>query len=130
LHDERQRHDRRNAAARVERRIGVLEHGLHAPRQRAPRHLANVLARDPDRPRGRRQQAEQHPRQRRLARARLADDREDLALLDRQIDARDRMQLAALAEQAAAEIKRASEALGLDHGAHAARSWAASATQM
>ncbi len=67
---QRQRDDRADRLARIERRIGVLEHRLHQRRDLAARLRRARLAADADLARGRRQQAEQHARQRGLAAAR------------------------------------------------------------
>ena len=74
--------DRADRLARIERRIGVLEDRLDAPRDRVAADRSRSAGR---RSRivagGRRQQAEQHARERGLAAAGLADDAEDLAAL-------------------------------------------------
>ncbi len=83
--------------ARVQRRVRVLEDHLHPPAQRP--HLALAQVRDvgaveADRAAGRLVQAQQRPADRRLAAARLADEPERLAALDRQRDAVDRVHVA------------------------------------
>ena len=68
-----------HGVARVERRVRVLEHGLDTPPERhqvGPVHRREVGAVEADRSRRRRFQAEQQVGGGRLARTRLADDRD------------------------------------------------------
>ena len=84
---DRFRDDIRRAHARVERRIGILEHGLHLaavrPHGAAP-ELIDALPSPADRPRRRRDQPQHGLAQRGLAAATLADKAERLALGDRE----------------------------------------------
>jgi hypothetical protein len=111
---ERQCDDRSDAAARIQRRIGVLENRLHAPGRLAAPETPDVFAVEHDRPAGCGNQAEQHPRKRRLATPRLADDAEDVAAPDRQVHAVHRVQDPSRLEEAAADRKRARQAACLD----------------
>src|SRR6202040_1339115 len=70
----------------------------------------------------RRQQAEQHLRQRRLAGARLADQAQHLALGDVEVHVGDRVQQALLREHAAADRKGARDAARFQQRGHAAAS--------
>ena len=80
--------------ARIERRVRVLEHHLHALAVRAHRagvEMRDVLAVEADRAGGRLDQAQQQRADRRLAAAGLADEAERLARRDREADAVDRL---------------------------------------
>src|SRR6185312_16019270 len=93
------------AVARVEARVGVLEDDLDlaaapAALLRRPRRGRAVVTARGDRARGRRGQADKHPRDGRLARPGLADDRQRSAGRDVQVDAVDRDDLAELLAQA------------------------------
>ena len=82
---------------RVERGERVLEDHLHAPAQRPQLRLAerrDVLPVELDAPGGRLVQADDRPPDRRLPAARLADEPERLAALDRQRDAVDGLDVA------------------------------------
>jgi hypothetical protein len=83
--------DRRaDAARRVERAVRVLEDSLEVRAQRAPSPSArprDVFAVEVDRARGRPLEAEQHARERRLARARFPDEPDGLPRPDVQVDA-------------------------------------------
>ena len=83
--------------ARVQRGVRVLEDHLHPLPQRpqlALAHVRDVGAVEEDRAAGGLVQAQQRPADRRLAAARLADEPERLAALDRQRDAVDRLHVA------------------------------------
>ena len=85
---ERLGHDAGDAAARIERRLRVLEHhldvaaamrvGLRAPVDVAPRDRDAALAR--------RLQPDDQARQRALAAAAFADDADELVLVQREAD--------------------------------------------
>ena len=89
---ERLGHGVPHAVARVERFVGILEHDLRlAPHgaQRALRERGDVLPVDLDRARARHEHAHDRLRGRRLAAARLAHERHELARRDAQGDAVD-----------------------------------------
>ena len=93
--------------ARIERAIGVLEDDLHlAAHLRRHRAVGDVdlLAVDEQFARGRRVDQRDDAGERRLAAAAFADDRQRLALLDREADALHGMHGARLGEQAAADM--------------------------
>jgi hypothetical protein len=73
----------RDPESGVERLVGVLVDQLHVPAQLPQRlggQMGNVFTLEAQRPRGRFQHAQHGPRGGRLAAARLADEREQLAL--------------------------------------------------
>ncbi len=89
---ERLAHRVAHAVARVERLVRILEHDLRlAPYgpQGALRERSNVLSVDLDGSRARHQHAHDRLSRRRLAAARLAHERDELACRDRQRDAVD-----------------------------------------
>ena len=100
--DQRFTHDVAGGEPRVERAERVLEHDLGvvpepAQRRRSPR--AHLPAVELDAPRCRRVEAEQDAHQRRLARARLADDAHRRAGFDREVDTAQRLALGARSPQ-------------------------------
>jgi hypothetical protein len=90
----RLRDDEADALARVQRRVRVLEDHHHLAPDRphlGAREVRDVAALEDHAAAGRVEQAHHAARHRRLAAARLADDAERLALLDREADAVDRL---------------------------------------
>ena len=82
-------HHPADACARVERRKRILEDHLHAPANRpqlALGQVRDVLSVEDDPPFGRLVEADERASDRRLAAARLADETERLAALDRERD--------------------------------------------
>ena len=81
--------------ARIQARVRILEDHLHAPAHRAPARAlprgAGVDAVEDDPAARRRVQADEQARDRALAAARFADQRQRLAALDREADVVDRM---------------------------------------
>ena len=120
--------------ARVEAGVGVLEHHLDAAAQPlAHLRLLRVGHRDAvdhDLARGRRQQADHHARDRGLARAGFADEREGLALPDVEGDAVDRLEIFEMAafehavEPRLGDVEHAAQVFDVDK-AHAALSFTA-----
>ena len=107
--------------ARVERGGGVLEDDLHLASEPLPRRAAQRRkwpAVVQDLARGRRQQPEHHPPQRRLARAGLADQRHRLALGDGDRDVVDGPQRPARPEQARPHHEDPREVAPLDQRRH------------
>ena len=89
--------DAADAPARVERGVGVLKDHLDAPAQALALigrgRIAHRDAVDGDRAGRGRQQADDHARHGRFARAGFADEREGLALADVEGDAVDRLEI-------------------------------------
>ena len=100
LHESERAHgfrdDVAHAPARIQARVGVLEDHLEAPPQvqhfRAARDLAEIDAVEDDRTAGGLVEAADETRDRRLAAARFAHERERVAALDREAHAIDRAQ--------------------------------------
>ena len=113
--------------ARIEARIGILEDHLDAAAQPLPRlRLPRIRHRDAvdhDLARARRQQADDHARDRGLARAGFADERKGLALPDVEGDAVDRLQEFQMAafehavEPRLRDVEHAAQISDLDEGA-------------
>ena len=94
---------------RIERGVAVLEHHLHLPPvgfQVALRDGRDVLAVEEDRPRRRVEEAEREQSGRGLAGAGFADERNDIILRQRQVDAVDREVLPRLASKETAARQR------------------------
>ncbi|MGY3293184.1 hypothetical protein ACVWWP_006251 [Bradyrhizobium sp. LM3.6] len=119
--------------ARVQARIGILKDHLDAAAQLSPsRRLPRVGHRDAvdqDVAGARRQQADDHPRHRGLARAGLSDQCKSLALPDVEGDAVDGLEIFEMAalehavEPGLRDVEDAPQTRGLDEGsAHAALS--------
>ncbi len=119
--------------ARIERRVGVLEHDLHAaamlPHLRR-REARDVDAAEHDAARRRLDELEHQAADRGLAAARFADEPERLPAPDREADAVDRLHHAAAAPQQPADNREMlDEALDLEdcgraHAAASATRWA------
>src|SRR5690606_28775891 len=92
MHAQRQRNDVGDRLARIERRIGILKDRLHASCALEPRYRVERMAFEQNLARGRLQQPQQHSGESALAAAGFADETEDLALVDPQADAVDRLE--------------------------------------
>ena len=106
-----------NAMARIERLVGILEDHLHAAAMRLERGTAQIN----DIPAVEVEAAGARPLLQRdqlacrgLAGAAFADQREHLALREREIDAVDRAQLRAAREETAAEVVELGEGTGFE----------------
>src|ERR671915_2603092 len=89
--------DSSHAVPRIERRVRVLEHHLHASSQRAQVTLTevrDVLSVEDDLAVGRLVQPQDRAADRRLAAARLSDEAKRLAALDVECDVVDRLDVA------------------------------------
>ena len=123
-----------DSEARVEARIGVLEHHLDtAPQQLAGLRLSGIGHRhavDDHLAGARRQEPDDHARHRGLAGAGFADQRKGLALLDVEGDAVDRLEVLGMTafehavEPRLGDVEHAAQVSGLDEGrTHAALSF-------
>ena len=119
------------AHPRVERRVRVLEHHVQLAPQRAhgaAREVRDVDALQPDLARRRLDQPHHAVRDRRLAAPRLADEPEQLALLQLERDAVDRMDERAAAGDPAADAEVLDQVANLESarravGAHSGPGW-------
>src|SRR5581483_5936722 len=106
-----------HAPARIERAVGVLEHRLQRPAEAPPLVAAearDIASTEEHAAGGRRGEPEQRAPERRLARAGLADDRQDLVPAHVEIDGVKRMQLPAA--HASADPEALGDPLGRDQG--------------
>ena len=87
LHLEGQGDDAADGFAGVQGGVGVLEDGLDGPGDGEPVHRFDGPAIDLQAPRGRPEQSEEHPRERGLAAAGLADQGQHFAALHPEVDA-------------------------------------------
>ena len=107
MHDERKRDDLLDGLPLVQRRIRVLEDDLHLtaqPPQLAAGDAEEVGRLEVDAARGGLVEAQQEPRERRLARARLADEADRLAAGEDERHVVDRLDDAARTRPAEAEV--------------------------
>jgi hypothetical protein len=93
-HGKRERHDRGDRLARIERGIGVLEHGLDAPGERPAVGCPDVNAGDADLAGIGHNQPQQHTPQRRFSRSGFADKAQHLAFADGEVGIDDGAKLA------------------------------------
>ena len=117
-----QRDDVGDAAARIQRRIGVLKHRLDALGKFARPQFLQIDSAQQHATRSRLEQAQQQTRQRRFAAARLADDAQHIARIQHQIDRIDRLQFARRLQKTAADAEAAAQTFGLQDRLHAGNS--------
>jgi hypothetical protein len=122
VHPQRLPHDPADAVPRIQRRVGILENHLHPPPERPElvlRERRDVLAVEDDAPSGRLVEPENGATDRRLAAARLADEAEGLAALDRERDVVHRLDVAdvPVEQDAALDREPDAEVLDLDESA-------------